>query len=80
MGRLGTLRYRCRPGSPASPLRRITSSTVQRATCRPRPCTSSAWMRLAPEVRREAWWISAMTLSSNPWRTERADGSRRRQQ
>ncbi len=31
-------------------------------------------------LRREAWWISAMTSSSNPWRTERADGGRRLQQ
>jgi hypothetical protein len=42
VGVFGTLRYFGRPGSPARPRRRITNSTVHRATVMFRPNTSSA--------------------------------------
>jgi hypothetical protein len=48
VGVFGTFRYFGRPGSPAKPKRRITSSTVQRATVICRPSTSSACTLRAP--------------------------------
>jgi hypothetical protein len=48
VGVFGILRYFGRPGSPARPTRRITNSTVQRATVMFQPNTSSAWTRRAP--------------------------------